>query len=289
MEDKGWLMLRTLLNRYHGGSAEALLKCLSQEDVKTILEQDVHTKDAKAVIAVPEEFLQKVHYSWLLAPIQKTPEILQTYFLAALPEPQAKGVCSLLGKSYEPQPIASPIRSFLLASLYSKLGAKSLIPIPLLPESNLKSLLEVDKNQLVDLINYLGSYDLASVIKKVVDKQKLKGIYSCLSNSQQQFIRLILHHPEVRVVSTEIDIEKGYGDCDAMNKMVHSRGIIRLAKGLSGQSSHFMWHLTRRLDTGRSSILLKNWSKEEIPQITPLIVSQILFSLNFLKKGAGNS
>lgn len=284
MEDKGWIMLRTLLNRYHGGSAETLLKSFSQEDVKTVLGQNVHSQEAKSIFVNPEELLQKIHYSWLVSPIQKTPETLQPYFLAALSETQAKGVCAILGKTYQPQPLASPIRNFLLATLYTKLGAKSLIPAPLLPESPLKELIHLNKQDLIDLINNLGSYDLVPIIKRVVDKQKINNLNQCLAKLQQKFIRLILHHPEHKVISTEIEFEKWNGDCTIMNKVIHSRGIVRLAKALSGQGAHYIWHLTHILDTGRSNLFLKNWSKEEIPNLTPLIITQVIYTLNFLKK-----
>lgn len=284
MEDKGWIMLRTLLNRYHGGAADKLLKSLSQEDVKTVLSQNIQSKDTSAVFIKPEEVLQKVHYSWLVAPIQKTPEALQPYFLAALSESQAQGVCSLLGKTYEAQPLASPIRDFLLTTLYSKLGAKSLIPVPLLPETPFKVLIGLEKQDLINLINLLGTYELVPLVKKVVDKQKLRSLYKCLTKLELQFIRSNLHYPEHKVLPNEIDFEKWNGDRNTMKKALHTRGLIRLAKALSGQSPHLIWHLTHILDTGRSSLFLKNWSKEEIPNLTSMLVTQVIHSLNYLRK-----
>ena len=76
MQQKGWLILRILLNRYHEGAPETALKTLAPDDVKMIVNQNVLAKDPQSLLADPDELLKRIHYSWLIPELEKLPKKL---------------------------------------------------------------------------------------------------------------------------------------------------------------------------------------------------------------------
>ncbi len=65
--------------------------------------------------------------------------------------------------------------------------------------------------------------------------------------------------------------------------ILHQRGLYRLGKALSASHPDFLWHLSHRLDTGRSAILKKYYAKPINPSISTVLVQQIQNVLNFIK------
>src|ERR1043165_236077 len=87
MQQKGWLMLRVLLNRFHEGTLESIVKSVAPEDLKMILNQNITSKDIAPVLASPAEILKNIHYSWFQAQIEKLPEQVRRTAVSLLPDP----------------------------------------------------------------------------------------------------------------------------------------------------------------------------------------------------------
>ncbi len=283
METKSWIMLRVLLNRFHEGDMESVLHGLPEDDARTVLSQDVVSKELFPAVARPQELIKRIHYSWIAPEIKKLPSNMQTMILSALPEEYTLKVSQFLEKEPPPMKLSSPIKSFVLGNLYSKILPKEVLPPEYLPESPLSFLGTTSKKELLQLFDFLGMYDLAKEIRHIVDKEKLKKIYQCITPKRREFLRFCLHQPE-KLVSEGLKLERWDGDCNKLRRLLHRKGMMRLAYAVSGQHPDLMWHIIHTLDTGRGEIISKNYSKEEIAGITPVLSQQLLTLMNFLKK-----
>ena len=98
-----------------------------------------------------------------------------------------------------------------------------------------------------------------------------------------QFLRMCVHQKN-KFVAPKLNVQKWNGDCVELLHTLHQRGLYRLGKALSGSHPHFLWHLSRRFDIGRSALLEKYYAKQASPGITSALVQQVINVLNFLKQ-----
>ena len=283
MQPKAWIMLRMLIHRFHSGNPEKIFKYLKQEDVRAVLSQDMRSHDVSLLLTQPQKLIQQIHYSWLIAPLGKIANELQPLILAALPTSHSIGLAKATKQEAPRTPISSSMKTFLVNFLYSHLEKNEILPLPFLPVSLLQELVTKSKKELIEIIEFLGLYDLAGEIRHVVDKKLLKSFYACLSASEQQFLRICLHQKE-RLQAPPLDLDQWQGERVKLKTLLHRRGLLRLSKALSGQHPDFVWHITHTLDTGRGLLIQKNYSEKEIPGITSALITQVNHVINFLKK-----
>lgn len=282
MTGRQGLFFQLLLNKYHPADKGEVIACLPQEMQETIKESKISWNEPKVLLRNLLSKSGMIHYSWILPAIEKYPEALKPFYAEALPEPSNTRLLSLL--KLPRVPIATAwARKYLLNNLSEKLEYGNLTPIEHLPQSLLTFTLELSKEELIELIDFLGLYDLAEEIRRIVDKNQLKKIYNCLSIKKQHFLRSCLLSKE-KVTTPKLDLEKWNGDQDALEKLLHKRGLIRFGKGLSGQPPDFIWYIVHRMDSGRGTLLSKYIAPAEIPGITPVMVQEIQNVHNFHKK-----
>ena len=283
MQARRWMMLRVLLNNFHEGNPDAILEKLPPEEAQKASECRSSLQDYSPAIAMPIEILNKIHYTWLEPIFQKIPESLHAFILAALPVPQAAKLGKLLNKAPVENALGAPVKGFFLDLFYRQFKNPEVLPLEFLPKSPLDVLMNISKEELVELIDLLGVYDLAEEIRHIIDKNVLKTLYLCLSPKKQQFLRICLHHKD-KLTSPKLELEHWQGDRQKLELLLHRRGLHRLGKALAGQHADFVWHLTHKLDTGRGEALAKYYTKEEIPGVTPALIQQVFNVLNFLNK-----
>lgn len=283
MQAKGLIMMRVLLNRYHQGSPEAFLGGISKEDSKQVTTLDITSQDVAQALRQPKDVLQKIHYSWVAPSVQQFSKGMQVLIISALPKGSSSSLSKILKVTPSVKPPSIPVRLFLINLLCSKLKIEEVLPPAYLPQTSLSTLANFKKSQLIELIDFLGLYDLAEEIRQIVDKKSLKNIYGCLSIKKQHFLRICLHQKE-KLTTTRIGLERWQGDCKQLERILHRRGIVRLGYALSGQHPDLLWHIVHRLDTGRGNVLKKYWSKDEIPGVTSALTQQVLSLMNFFKK-----
>lgn len=283
MQLKSAIMLRVLINRYHQGAPVALLAGLPQEEAQLVLEQGIISSDASQVILRPSELLgNKIHYSWLLPVIETFNSGMQPLLISALPKESAQALSHLMNVPLLPSPVP-PIRKILLIALCRKFTKRTILPVQFLPETAVTPLGDLTKPELLELIDYLGIYDLAEEIRHIVDKVLLKSIYACLTAKKQHFLRICLHQKE-KLKAAKIGLINWKGDAGQLERLLHRRGLMRLSYALSGQPRDFVWHLVHRLDVGRGRLLGKYFSDKEIPGVSAFLAQQALNTLNFLKR-----
>lgn len=281
MKEQHGLFLRVLLNRAHGNVAEPLLKVLPSEEAKAVQSFSVVEKDPIPLLNQRANTLPKIHYSWICEYLSSLDLNKQNALLACLDDKQRTGICRLINQK-PPAPILSPLlKKFYLQRLYPLIAIDARLPIEYLPETPLKSYLNLSKEQLVDIIDLLGLYDLAHELRRIVATKHMKNIYTCLTAKEQQFLRACLHQKD-KVVTPSLHLEKWTGDCPSLMKMLHERGIARFAIAVSGQHPDFIWYLTHILDTGRGKMLKKRIKDQEIPSLTSAILLQLESAKRFV-------
>lgn len=281
MENKSWIIYRVLLNRFHEGSEDQFLRNLPENESKEIASLEIKTKDVKSIFLDPQHVIARIHYSWLVKPLQDLPKETQPYVLAALTPQQRTNLSKMISSQLKPLSIPARFKFFFCNQLATELGIDKVLPVEYLPETPLKILIGSDKNQLVELIDFLGLFDLAVDVRQIVDKRLLKQVYDCLNRKKQIFLRGALHQID-KLNPPKIGVEQMLGDCKKIETQIHRRGLIRLALSLSSQHPDFLWHVYHILDTGRSNILAKYIKKDENPHLIAAMTAQIINTSNFL-------
>jgi len=282
MQSKSAVLLKVLLNTFHPGSPQSLLKILPEEDAKAVMASETSSKQPLLALTWPQYAITRTHYSWLAPVIEQLPKAMQIPLVASIPEPQSSGLRRLLKLAPFRAELPPSAKMLLLKRLYLLWQPTEGLPPDYLPTSPLESLLSCSKAELINVIDLLAMYDLAEGIRHIVDKKKLKLIYFCLTPQQQQFLRQCLHKHE-KLVAPKIDIEKWDGNPEKLTKGLHRRGMLRLGKALCGQGRHFLWHIVHILDTGRGKEISLHYQNEALPGITSLLVQQVISVINFLK------
>lgn len=179
-------------------------------------------------------------------------------------------------------PISNIAKAFILNRLYQYLEINEHLPIEYLPETEFSLLTKWTKAQFIDLIDYLGLYDLASEVRHIVNRNYLKNIYTCLTPKQFYYLKVCLHQKE-QLVSPKLGIDPTKQDCPQLKRIIHRRGLLRLGRALCGQHADLVWHIAHTLDMGRDNLLLKEYQPEELPKVTQILKQQVLNLINFLK------
>lgn len=283
MHGKDKLMMRVLMNRFHLGAPDSFLAALPQEAAKQVLDQEVTSQSPAQVVVYPAELLKStVHYSWLIPSLKELKMPLRSLLISSLP-PETASILSGMTESPLVKAPSPVVQNFLFTMLYEKLDFGNTLPSAFLPETSLSPLLELNKSEMIDLIDYLGIYDLAQELRQIVDKEIIKGVNSALSVKKQRFLKICLHQKE-KISVAKLGLKNWKGNNQQLLRVLHRRGLLRLGGALSGQHPDFLWYITHRLDRGRGQILANSYSKKEIPVTSSSLALQVLGAINFIKK-----
>lgn len=272
---------RVLLNRFHGGNFAALLTTLPSEEAEKIQALEIHSKDTATAFEPPLQFLDRIHYSWYIEPMHSFPQELQALLLSVLPKDKVKFLQSHLHVAPQSTPPTKQAKTHLLYQLARALYDPDVLPFSFLEDTPVKILAGAPKPVIVEVMHLLGLYDLAGDLRHMIDKENLKRIYSCVPASRQPFLRKCMKLHE-KFSMPRIGLDNWRGTEKELTRLLHRRGLTRLCKALAGQPHDLIWHLSRRLDTGRGNILLKEVEKKEIPNISPYLLLQVIDTLNSL-------
>lgn len=280
MEPNSAKLLRILLNAYYGNNANALCRFLPDNDAEQIKSLDINSGDFSYAFRTPAEWLEKFHYSWLAPAVTYYPPRLRAALAAALSPHQSACVRQLLALEKIPPP-APPARSYLQRLLYESLKINDVTPEELLPNTPFRMLCDWDKKRLVDLIDLLSMYDLAEKLRHIVDRKRLRDIYSCLNKDKLEYLRQCMHAKE-KITSSELNLDNWKGDPKELEYLLHRRGLIRFGMAISKEPAEILWYVLRRLDTGRSNIIEKCLQHTQPPAVTSALAQQMQSVIEFL-------
>lgn len=275
MNNKSWMMLRVMINRYHPQESEEFLKFLEPQESKMLQSQQVTATDLSPILE-SQKMIERFHYSWIKPVINKHPD-LQSTLVSALTDEQIAGL-----KPLSFFPLSRPVKTFMLKRLADLLKIDEHIALDYLPQTNLSLLGKWKKRQIVQLIDFLGLYDLASEVRRIVNRQHLRSIYACLTAQQLRYLKVCLHQRE-QLTSPKLEIDPFKLDCAVLKKVLHRRGLKRLGQALCGQPPDLVWWMAHILDQGRGVLLLKEYQLQALPKVTAILKQQVIHLINFLK------
>lgn len=283
MQDKSSMMLRLLLNRFHKGAQDTILKALPEEESQKVLSVPIDSSDIQAALTAPLDMLENVHYSWIVPKLQELPPNTLPFILALMPQPQASKIGEILSIKDSIAPLSSPMKRFILQQLSHLIEFNDTLPVAYIPKTEMTHLAELKKHELVDLIDFMGLYDLSEELHQIVDKKLLENVYQSLTHRKQVYLRQCLRSKE-KLVTNRLNLEHWDGDSEKLMKLLHHRGLVRLGYALSGQHRDLVWHITHILDTGRGEKLERYINEKEIPAVTQALREQIHNVIEFFKK-----
>jgi hypothetical protein len=277
------LLLSTLIRKSHGKLEESIANKLPPESAKNVLNyQNLDVLDPLPILRQKQDFIEFCHYSWLEQDLRPLAGPERAVCLACLPEEKKMKLASIF--QMQPPPSPAPLGNrFAMKKLLQAIPAMDLLPIDYLNESDAKQLLSLNKGQLVQIIDFLGLYDLSHEVRRMVATVKLKNVYKSLSSQFQQFLRLALHQKD-RVIALPFSREKWNGSAQDLFRYIHRAGLRRLGIALSGQAKDVIEYFAYKLDTGRGAILKKLVYPKEIPIQTGAALQQIEGIKTFLFK-----
>ncbi len=278
---KNAMIFKVLLNYFQASTNPKLLKKFNSEEAKVINAQKTAIVEPDLFFKWPKELIMRTHYSWLARVIQTVPEYLQQAMVNAFPEPVAHKLKLFLKFPEFPGDLGEPLKEFLLKIFFQYWHPMETLPIAYFPETNLSPLLKLSKDSLIKLISYLALQDVANLIRLTVDKTTLKNVYACLDQKQREYMRICLHY-KVKLNFPKLNLSNWNGKPEVFENILQYFGMLRMAKALSGHSESFLWMITHALDTGRGSMIEKNYETQKIPGISDHLAQQIIFLLNFL-------
>lgn len=276
MHSKQALIIKVLHNTFHPGEPGRFFEVFSEEDAQEIKKLDITSTDTFPFLAQPLERIEFVHPSWLLATLLEMPQEAQQVIVGALPVMHQRYLMQHLKITSLSHPLAPPVKAYLLKSFVQRIpGAAEVLDSTFLPRSSLSSLTEWNREELIELSDYLGLIDLANEIRHVIDKKKLQKVYDCLNPKEQNYLRQAMQHKE-KIPSVSLGLERWSGDCEKLRTVIQSRGLIRLAMALSGEHPDVIWQISHILDKGRGLVLVKHVASQPIRHTTAHAVQQVL-------------
>lgn len=267
MNAKSNMMLKALLHAAHPNTSHNLYHFLTPSEEETLKALPLpHNPDVRAVLG-SDHWLKRVHYSWLEQHISSLPTPTQEKISSLLTPAQKKA----LGASGATAP-APFLALFLSDYLKKQMLPEEILPREHLPPSPLTGLLELEKADLIHLIDLLGIYDLAAELRHVVDNVLLGKIYAALTQEQLHFLHYCRKTP-MKWVPPKLNISGWDGTSESLRRLLHRRGLVRLAKAIQEEDPSFIWHLCHQLDTGRGQVLLKTM---EGPPMTASFKAEVI-------------
>ncbi len=241
-------VFKKFLDKYD--KEKKLLKYLSDDEVAKLntLSPFYKVPDQKML---KESIIDQVHYSWFIPMLNVYSKPEASLFLLCLKPSNRKALKDLLDLEDVENNLQPYTKDFLKEKLTQSLIKKedSLLPIECLKASKLNEILSLSKTKIIKLIDFLAMYDVAKELKFIVDKKKLKKIYSYLKSDEKAFLKKILNKKEA-FESKRINIEKYILEKSKFRRILHSLGLIRLSIALSKESIDLIPVLQIHFDEG---------------------------------------
>lgn len=269
-------MLKAFLEQCSPERKKALERFLPEKERQLLEQIPALNKEINPDEFSKDHLLDNVHWSWFLPTLKTYPEEEQKLFLAALKPGAAKSLAKTLELLKREEEISESAKDYLRSVLLDSLvdHKNPLLSAEYLPEGPLSGLLKLSKKELVRLIDFLSLHDLAEELRQIVETKILKKIYSFLSEAEKKFLKAASAHKDPFTMG-RLGLDRWDGSEESLRTLLHRRGLARLAAGLSGQNSDFLWHICHQLDIGRGSTLFKLCTKEPTHSVRDTITRQI--------------
>ncbi len=223
-----------------------------------------------------KERINQVHYSWFIPFFDRMKDCDKYLFLNVFDENHQTSLKEYYDLSRSPKELSSLGENYALSVLETALKKDNINPLPLscLPKDPLNQLLNLTREQLLTLVDYLSMHDLSLELKTMISSSHLKNIRTILPNHQKQYLNKLLQKIEP-ISFKPMGLCHWDGNEAKLKKILHQRGLNRLSKALALSNHSLLWHLTHKLDIGRASIvksLLKDVKNQKAQKV---LISQV--------------
>jgi hypothetical protein len=223
---------------------------------------------------LPSRALQEVHPSWIAQQLEKLPPAVQAAAFASLPSAVRSRTASLLTTKPAPSNINPSVMSVFLTYLWMQVRSPSYVPVSMLPDSPLRRLLTLNKTQLVRYIDLVAMWDLVPEMQRVIDKSLWAKVQALLTPEQQRYLAIAMR---MQSTGQSHNLLALAAHPDRFKRALHERGLARLASIFGAKDGPILWHLTRRLDTGRGRYLEAAYEKlAGKASSSPRVIDQML-------------
>ena len=285
MKPSSEIVLKGLLNRCSESKRGHLLKYLSEAHLDMLREIPLPNITFSSKDFSYMHLLDIVHYSWLIPSLKLYEKSDQVLLVQTLDSQSRNRLMKFLELPKKEIPLTSKCTLYFKQILIHSLLEKNqiLLPIEYLPESRLNMLLNLSKSQLIDLIDFLSLYDLASALHQVLETKTLKKIYKHLKPAQKKFLKRKLTYKEISSFP-QLNLKNWDGEKTSLKKMLHKQGIFRLSQALSVEHEDLIWYIYHELDIGRGNLLHQLTQKQTSLNVADKISNQILEILDLLEE-----
>ncbi|MBI3211647.1 MAG: hypothetical protein HYZ47_03055 [Simkania negevensis] len=277
MNQTSWIAFHTLLQQSPPEKKELLYHFLSAEEKEQLERAPPAAKDPFQNPLSPSERLERIHYSWLIPFIEPLSEQDKLLILSAPKPVQGDKLREVFKIKDSLLSLSALGKNFLQNMLYHWVVGKEkdVLPVEFLPDSPLSPLLDLSKESLQMLIDFLGLHDLSIELKHLIKAELLKKIQKHLSKKERDYLKTLLKHKEP-LFFAKLNVEEWDGDFEKLKIALHHRGLNRLSKALFDISPALFWHISHRLDSGRAKILVKFHTKIPDKKTHEILIQQIL-------------
>lgn len=266
--------LKALLCSFYPADYKEFYRFLSPSIVEKIQEIPFKEKVDVSHLFSSQRWIETIHYSWFLPFLESLQRNILPTFLSLFPADEKFELKKLLKMDAEKKP-AGFLRTYLLNLMFNNLGVEKVLPIDLLPFSDLNSLISLSKKEVILLIDLLGIYDLAYEMRQIVDKNLINKVHGALSREELLFLSFASKQ-SFKWIPPKLNIASWDGDTKKLKTLLHYRGLSRLAQGSILEDENFKWHLSHLLDIGRGKALLKLYAGKYDPAMIPYFKGQVL-------------
>lgn len=142
METSRLRFIRSLASHFHPGTEGSLYRYLSEEERRELEREGQSSQRATLLprLRSAKAQLSKLHYSWLVAPLELLPRSLQFSTATSLPEEMHKPLLMALGYKGAGRRAAPLAQLWLQRALFSSVGLDQVVPIEEVADSPLKEL-----------------------------------------------------------------------------------------------------------------------------------------------------
>ena len=277
MDNATWMTYQSLLENCSPKEKEALKRYGYKSQEPERLPGPPFSRDFLETFASLENRLSRIHYSWLISFIEPFSEHDKKLILSALPPFQGEKLKIYFKIENLLESLTSPVKGFLNGFVYENLikKEKEFLPFEYFFSHPLSPLLQLSKNQMQHLVDFLGLHDLSTELKQVLESYQIKRVYKALSHLEREYLKVLIKKKEP-IFFARLNLEKWDGTQEVLKKTLLQRGFNRLAKALFGTPPALFWHLTHCLDTGRARILRKYCTDMHNKQAQEALIHQII-------------
>lgn len=271
------------------------LDCLPSDEEKDALCHFLHEDEQEDIAETPflparpslglssyQTRLEPIHYTWFIPFIERLADPDKYLFIATLPH-QKEALYQHFDLSRPIDSLSNLSLLFLSQELYHYLikDHPLILPEECLPEDPLNSLLELSREELLTVVDFLSLHDLSLEMKTMISSSQLLKIESILSHSQKNYLYELKKKIEP-IAFKPIGLNHWNGDELTLKKILHQRGLNRLSKALSASHHSLLWHLSHKLDIGRASIVKTLFKALKNKKAHAVLVMQVCELINTL-------